>query len=94
MKNSNPLIKDTKIKQINFDQQSGKLMLYDSNNNHYECNVYGDHLHQFLPNISGIASSKERKINDPTNPIFQEKKFTSKLYHPQKSIYLFKILFY
>jgi hypothetical protein len=51
------------IRQIYFDENSGRLMLSDDNNNHYLCNLYGDKLTEFLPGVSGVVSQMERGIN-------------------------------
>jgi hypothetical protein len=51
------------IKQIYFDENTGRLMLSDNDNNHYLCNLYGDKLTEFLPGVSGIASQRERGIS-------------------------------
>lgn len=48
-------------KLIWFDEVSGDLFLYDELNNPFKCNIYGDKLPTFLPNISGASSFKERK---------------------------------
>jgi ribosomal protein S21 len=48
------------IKQIYFDEDTGRLMLSDNDNNHYLCNLYGDKLTEFVPGLSGVASQKER----------------------------------
>ncbi len=48
-------------KLIWFDENSGELVLNDGNNNQFKCNIYGDKLPEFLPEISGTASFKERK---------------------------------
>jgi hypothetical protein len=52
---------NTTTKQITVDEQTGKLILSDSNNNHYKCNIYGDKLTEFLPYISGTITRQERK---------------------------------
>jgi hypothetical protein len=51
------------FKQIYFDEDTGRLMLSDSDNNHYLCNIYGDKLTEFLPNVSGIMSREGRGLH-------------------------------
>jgi hypothetical protein len=51
------------IKQIYFDEDNGRLMLSDSDNNHYLCNIYGDKLTEFIHGVSGIVSQKERGLS-------------------------------
>lgn len=53
------------IKQIIYDELTGKLMLHDSDNNHYECNLYGDRKPSFIPNITGVADYQTRINNNP-----------------------------
>ena len=48
-------------KLIWFDEVSGDLFLFDETNNPFKCNIYGDKLPTFLPDISGSSSFKERK---------------------------------
>lgn len=50
------------VRHICEDLQTGQRILYDNNNNNYNCNIYGDKLTQFLPNISGTATAKERGL--------------------------------
>lgn len=49
------------IKQIYYDETTGKVTIYDKLNNNYSCNMYGDKLPKFLPRITGFANFKERK---------------------------------
>src|SRR5690348_9224895 len=51
------------IKQIYFDEDSGKLMLSDDDNNHYLCNIYGNKLTEFTPGKSGCLSREERGLH-------------------------------
>lgn len=53
------------MKQIWENERTGALILSDSSNNHYKCNIYGDKLTEFLPGISGTASYQERAIKLP-----------------------------
>ncbi len=48
-------------REINFNQNTGKLMSTDSHNITYKCNLYGDRYPAYLPNVTGIANSKARK---------------------------------
>ena len=48
-------------KLIWFDEVKGDLILNDGNNRQFKCNIFGDKIPQFLPEISGTASFKERK---------------------------------
>lgn len=54
-------LQSNRIKQIYFDEITGKLLILDSNENSYECDIYGDKKPQFLPNVSGFATFAERK---------------------------------
>ena len=49
------------IKEIYFDNDTGKLTLLTSDNNHFLCNLYGNPVIKFYPNITGIANGKQRK---------------------------------
>ncbi len=63
------------IKQIIFDEQSGKLFLSDDKNNHYLCNIYGQKKTSFLPDITGIYNAPQRKNinnNDIDDPLYQD----------------------
>jgi hypothetical protein len=51
------------IKQIYFDEDTGKLMLSDGDNHHYLCNIYGDKLTEFIPNVSGCLTREERGLH-------------------------------
>lgn len=55
------------IKQIYFDEDSGKLYLADDQNNNYLCNIYGDKLTEFVPGVSGVVSQSERGIKKTYN---------------------------
>ena len=48
------------IKEIYFDNDTGKLTLFTSDNNHFLCNLYGNTVIKFYPNITGIANAKQR----------------------------------
>jgi hypothetical protein len=67
------------IKQIYFDEDTGKLMLSDDNNNHFMCNIYGDKLTEFIPGVSCILTQKERG-NRFVNP--DRYKLSEKAYLP------------
>lgn len=82
--NSKPVF----LKEIYFDEISGKIKIHDSNNNDYECNLYGEKLTKFLPNLTGFIGFNERKdLKQFENPITLDK--TDQIYHPQKSIFIF-----
>ena len=49
------------IQNICFDDESGRLILSDSNNNHYLCDLFGRKKKKFKPNVTGRASYLERK---------------------------------
>jgi len=49
------------IKQIWFEENTGKTKLFRSDNVSYNCNIYGDKLSEFLPNVSGVIGFKNRK---------------------------------
>ena len=70
------------IKELYFDDISGKVMIHDSNNNDYECNIYGEKLNKFLPNITGFISAEGRK-ELKINKSLDNKDETKDLYHPQ-----------
>jgi len=48
------------VKQIIFNEESGRLILSDDNNNHYLCDIYGKKKPCFLPDITGCLNNKER----------------------------------
>lgn len=48
------------IKQICFDEDTGRLIMSDSNNNHYLCDIYGRHKLVFLPNVTGMMTGVQR----------------------------------
>jgi hypothetical protein len=70
------------IKELYFDDFSGKIMIHDSYNNDYECNIYGEKLSKFLPNITGTLGAEERKKNK-LNKSVDDKNKTKEYYHPQ-----------
>lgn len=72
------------IKELYIDDNTGKILIHDSNNNDYECNLYGNKMTKFLPNLTGFIGSKERKnMNHFDKPIINDKSKDN--YHPQKS---------
>lgn len=78
------------FKEIYFDEVSGKIKILDSNDNEYECNLYGEKLTKFLPNLTGFIGFNERKeLNNFDNPITFDK--SNQIYHPQKSNFLLKL---
>lgn len=48
------------IKQICFDPDSGRLILSDSDNNHFLCDIYGEKTKSFIPYVSGCITGKRR----------------------------------
>jgi hypothetical protein len=51
------------FKQIYFNELSGNLSIIDSDNNNYECNIYGDKKPNFLPDVSGTNTNKRRGLS-------------------------------
>ncbi len=52
------------IKQIEYNEETGKLYLIDFNNDLIECNIFGEKIPQFHMNIAGTSNySKRLKIN-------------------------------
>lgn len=49
------------IKNICYIPDTGRLILSDSDNNHYLCDIYGNKNPEFLPYISGCISGLSRK---------------------------------
>jgi hypothetical protein len=49
------------IKQINFNQLTGKLILSDDMDNHYFCDIYGNQLKKFLPGITGSPNNSTKR---------------------------------
>ena len=48
------------IKQICFIADSGRLILSDSDNNHFLCDIYGNKTKKFFPYISGSVNGRRR----------------------------------
>ena len=49
------------IKQICYNPDNGRLILSDSENNHYLCDLFGRKHPEFLPDITGTVNNKNRK---------------------------------
>ena len=49
------------IKHICYNPDNGRLILSDSENNHYLCDLFGRNYPEFLPDITGIVNGKNRK---------------------------------
>ena len=49
------------IKQINFEESSGKLILTEDDNTQYYCDIYGDKICSFLPEITGQRNSPVKR---------------------------------
>ena len=60
------------IKNICYNQDNGRLILSDSENNHYLCDIYGNEKTKFLPNITGYASFHSRN-----NMIFKNNSYNN-----------------
>ena len=70
------------IKEICYNPDNGRLVLSDSENNHYLCDLFGRKYPEFLPDITGVENGKNRKklaplsfnsqITIPTNQNFTE----------------------
>jgi len=45
------------IKQITFNELTGKLILSDDMDNHYYCDIYGNQIKKFLPGITGRSNN-------------------------------------
>jgi len=72
------------LREIYFDERTGKIKIHDSENNDYECNLYGEKVCQFLPNVTGFAGFKERKeMKQFEGQLMVDK--SKQNYHPQKS---------
>ena len=71
------------IKQIYLDENSNRIFIFDNQNNSYECNLYGDKLPKYLPEITGRANFQKR---EEKNQIMKLNFETNKcLYRPQTS---------
>lgn len=68
------------IKNICYDNESGKLILIDNKNNHFLCDIFGRKKKFFLPNISGIANPIERKNYPLTSRNSDPKKSLKELF--------------
>ena len=49
------------IKDICYNPDNGRLILSDSENNHYLCDLFGRKYPEFLPDITGFVNGKKRK---------------------------------
>ncbi len=78
-------LKPVFLKEIYFDEITGKIIIHDSNNNDYECNLYGEKITKFLPNVTGLLNFKERNEKKHYINIVSDDD-SRKIYHPQKSI--------
>ena len=77
--NSHPI-----LKEIYFDDIHGKIKIHDSKGDDYECNLYGEKITKFLPQITGFIDFKLRnEMGHFDYPIIKDE--SSKIYHPQKS---------
>ena len=56
------------IKNICYEMDSNKLMINDSENNHYLCDIFGRKRIKFLPNITGsINRYKYQNLSQGNN---------------------------
>ena len=64
-KENNELIKEQEpiIKNVYFDDESGKLYLIDNQNHQYLCDLFGRKKTKFLPNITGFQHSRNSSLN-------------------------------
>ena len=53
------------IKNICYNPDNGRLILSDSENNHYLCDLFGRKHPEFLPDLSGFINGRQRKQLSP-----------------------------
>lgn len=75
------------IKNICYNNETGRLLLIDNRNNHFLCDIFGRKKPNFLPTISGISNAFERNYNPLTSRESKPKKILEEIYSPKvKSI--------
>ncbi len=52
------------FKQIEYNEETGKLYLIDFNNDLIECNIFGEKIPQFHMNIAGTSNYSKRLKNN------------------------------
>lgn len=91
-KNSQDLSSNKIIKEFCYDMDYDKLLINDSNNNQYLCDIYGRKNIKFLPNVTGsfnrykFKNKKNEKKNPENQKINHVSSVPSKLIKYNKSI--------
>ena len=64
-KENNLLIKEEEpiIKNLCYDDETGKLYLVDNKNRHYLCDLFGRKKTKFLPNVTGFPNTRNSSLN-------------------------------
>ncbi len=70
------------IKQIEYNEETGKLYLIDFNNDLIECNIFGEKIPQFHMNIAGTSNYSKRLKN---NYNIEELNLEPDVYFPKKN---------
>ena len=79
--------KDQIILNINYNTETGKLILSDNYNNHYLCDLFGRIKTKFLPNVAGQASFTQRQNYFSRNKKLQQKELFNRP-NTSKPLYL------
>ena len=72
------------ILNICYNPETGKLTLSDNYNNHYSCDLFGRIKKKFFPNVTGVATYKERKIK--TEEKYKMPKTTKNFFLKEKGL--------
>ena len=80
----NKIIEEKKsplIKNICYEMDTNKLMINDSENNHYLCDIFGRKRIKFLPNITGTLNGYKRQniLQDKNSSYFQSTNYLSSI---------------
>lgn len=75
------------IKQINFEESSGKLIVTEDNDTQYYCDIYGEKIRSFLPEITGQRNSPVRR-NELTGGKIERNLGGSIYNHSSSGLYL------
>jgi hypothetical protein len=67
------------FKQIEYNEEKGKLFLIDYNNDIFECNIFGEKIPQFHINITGTSNYSKRLKNN----FIEELKLEPDVYFPK-----------
>lgn len=67
------------FKQIEYNEETGKLFLIDYNNDIFECNIFGEKIPQFHINITGTSNYSKRLKNN----FIEELKLEPDVYFPK-----------